>query len=260
MIGRRRLTATKWHGAGTLAIARYRWSSMKHAPRGDPDVRHRWVFAFQVDGDLRFVSHHDMLRLFRRALARAEVPVRFTQGFNPHPRMSLPLPRPVGMASETEVLMIETECDADPDDMLGRLQRHTPPDLQMVSARRLALRERVEPEFVRYRFCPEQMPRSSDLSNDLKTKVRLVLDAETIEVERTKPGNEAKRVIDIRPYIENISVVDDAVEFTLRVTQSGTARPSEVVGALGYGTESINHQIRRIDVRWRQFVGVQSCM
>ena len=90
---------------------------MKHAPRGDPDVRHRWVFAFQVDGDLRFVSHHDMLRLFRRALARAEVPMRFSQGFNPHPRMSLPLPRPVGMASETEALMIETECDVDPEDI-----------------------------------------------------------------------------------------------------------------------------------------------
>ncbi|MCH9002300.1 MAG: DUF2344 domain-containing protein [Planctomycetes bacterium] len=229
---------------------------MKHAPRGDPDVRHRWVFAFQVDGDLRFVSHHDMLRLFRRALARAEVPVRFTQGFNPHPRMSLPLPRPVGMASEAEALMIETERDVDPDDMLARLAQHTPADLQMVSARRLALREGLEPELVRYRFRPEPPPRSSALSNDLKTKVRLVLDAETIPVERTKAENEAVQVIDIRPYIENLSLVDDVVEFTLRVTQSGTARPSEVVGALGYRTESINHQIRRIDVQWRQYIGV----
>lgn len=229
---------------------------MKHAPRGDPDVRHRWVFAFQVDGDLRFVSHHDMLRLFRRALARAEVPVRFTQGFNPHPRMSLPLPRPVGMASEAEALMIETERDVDPDDMVARLEQHTPADLQMVSARRLAFRERLEPELVRYRFRPEPPPRTSALSNDLKMKVRLVLDAETIQVERMKPGNEAVRVIDIRPYIEDLSLVDDEVEFTLRVTQSGAAKAAEVVGALGYRTESINHQIRRIDVRWRQYVGV----
>ena len=102
---------------------------MKHAPRGDPDVRHRWVFAFQVDGDLRFVSHQDMLRLFRRALARAEVPVRLTQGFNPHPRMSLPLPRPVGMASEAEVLMIETERDVDPDDMPTGSEKADPVDL-----------------------------------------------------------------------------------------------------------------------------------
>ena len=152
---------------------------MEHAPRGDPDVRHRWVFAFQVDGDLRFVSHHDMLRLFRRALARADVPVRFTQGFNPHPRMSLPLPRPVGMASDVEALMIETQQDVDPDEILGRLEQHTPADLKMVSARRLAPRERLEPEWVRYSFRPEPPPRSSDLSDELKTKIRLVLDAET---------------------------------------------------------------------------------
>ncbi|MCH8149402.1 MAG: DUF2344 domain-containing protein, partial [Planctomycetes bacterium] len=125
---------------------------MEHAPPGDPDVRHRWVFSFQVDGDLRFVSHHDMLRLFRRALARADVPVRFTQGFNPHPRMSLPLPRPVGMASEVEALMIETRQDVDPEETLGRLAQHTPGDLKMVSARRLAPRERLEPELVRYTF------------------------------------------------------------------------------------------------------------
>lgn len=233
---------------------------MKDAPRGDPDVRHRWVFAFQVNGDLRFISHHDMLRLFRRALARAEVPMRFSQGFNPHPRMSLPLPRPVGMASDTEALMIETECDVDPEDTLGRLQQHTPPDLQMTNARRLALRERMEPEFVRYRFCPEPTPESSGPPIDLKTKVRQVLDAETIQVERTKPGNEPKKVLDIRPYIEDIVLVHDSVEFTLRVTQSGSARAAEVVGALGFGNESINHQIRRIDVRWRQDVGVQPCM
>lgn len=229
---------------------------MEHAPPGDPDVRHRWVFCFQVDGDLRFVSHHDMLRLFRRALARADVPMRFTQGFNPHPRMSLPLPRPVGMASEVEALMIETRQDVDPEETLGRLERHTPADLKMVSARCLAPRERLEPELVRYSFRPNPLPQPGDLLDALKTKIRRVLDAETIQLERKKPGNNTVRVIDIRPYIEDLALVEDAVEFTLRVTQSGTARPAEVVGELGYGPESINHQIRRIDVRWRQFVGV----
>lgn len=225
---------------------------MTHAPPGDPDVRHRWVFAFQVDGDLRFVSHHDMMRLFRRALARADVPVRFTQGFNPHPRMSLPLPRPVGMASDAEVLMIETDSDVDPEDLLARLERCTPDDLQMVSARRLAMGERLEPAFVRYRFHP--LP-ASDGTNDLKTQIRRVLAAETIQVERTKPGNAPVRVVDIRPYIEHLSLANDLVEFTLRVTQTGTARAAEVVGALGYCAESINHRIRRIEVQWRQCIG-----
>ncbi|GAF87148.1 unnamed protein product, partial [marine sediment metagenome] len=65
-----------------------------------PAQRERWVFGYDVDGDLRFISHHDMLRLFARSLARAALPVRFSEGFNPHPRLSIPLPRPVGVASQ----------------------------------------------------------------------------------------------------------------------------------------------------------------
>jgi len=228
---------------------------MKHAPPGVPDERHRWVFAFRVDGDLRFVSHHDTMRLFRRALARADVPVRFTQGFNPHPRMSLPLPRPVGMASDAEVLIVEMERDVESEDLLARLERCTPDDLHMVSARRLAMGERLEAAFVRYRFHPDRPLPSSNETDDLKTRIRLVVAAETIQVERTKPGNASVRVVDIRPYIEHLTLANDRVEFTLRVTDTGTARAAEVVGALGYCAESINHRIRRIEVQWHQCVG-----
>jgi hypothetical protein len=43
----------------------------------------------------------------------------------------------------------------------------------------------------------------------------------------------------------------DAVEFTLKVTEAGTARPAEVAGLLGYDKNAINHRIRRMDVAWR---------
>src|SRR3990172_12981655 len=84
--------------------------------------RYRWLFAYSIDGDLRFISHHDTLRLFRRALARADLPVRFSEGFNPHPRIMIPLPRPVGIASRAEGLVVETVGLIDPDDALRRLQ------------------------------------------------------------------------------------------------------------------------------------------
>src|SRR3990172_12933571 len=106
--------------------------------------RYRWLFAYSIDGDLRFISHHDTLRLFRRALARADLPVRHSEGFNPHPRLMIPLPRPVGVASCAEVIVVETERPIDPDDALQRLERQTPEGIAMLSSRRLALAGRLQ--------------------------------------------------------------------------------------------------------------------
>ena len=55
---------------------------------------------------MRFLSHAETARVLQRACVRAAVPVRYSEGFNPHPRLSLPLPRPVGVESEDELLVV----------------------------------------------------------------------------------------------------------------------------------------------------------
>lgn len=64
------------------------------------------VVRFAVRGWLRFLSHAETVRVFERGCARARVPVKYTQGFNPHAKLSLPLPRPVGVASDDELLIL----------------------------------------------------------------------------------------------------------------------------------------------------------
>ena len=79
-------------------------------------ARYRLRIDFSVDGDIRFLGHRDMLRLFARAVVRSAfggLAVRYTQGFNPHPRLSIPLPRPVGIASDAECLVLELTEPAD---------------------------------------------------------------------------------------------------------------------------------------------------
>jgi len=213
--------------------------------------RRRWVFVFRVEGDLRFISHHDMLRLFRRALARANVPVRFSEGFNPHPRISLPLPRPVGMASDAESLTIETVSDIDPDGTLARLALHTPDDLQMVSVRRHESKATLQPVSVTYRLDVDGLPAPDDGVHDWNSKVVRLLAAEKLDVERRNAKTGVFRRIDVRPYIEDLRAQDGAVEFTLHVTGSGTAKPSEIATLLGYKGMPVNQCIRRIAVKYQ---------
>ena len=204
------------------------------------------MFAYSIDGDLRFISHHDTLRLFRRALARADVPVRHSEGFNPHPRLMIPLPRPVGVASCAEVIVVETERPIDPDDALQRLERQTPDGIRMLSAHRLATGEHLQPLQVRYRLDASGLPTA-----DLSLRVQNLMASQSATVERVDPKNPKGRAIDVRPFLADMQVKGNGVEFTLRVSQDGTAKPAEVAGLLGYDAATINHRIRRLEVQWR---------
>ena len=204
------------------------------------------MFAYSIDGDLRFISHHDTLRLFRRALARADLPVRFSEGFNPHPRIMIPLPRPLGVASCAEVLVVETERPIDADDAMQRLGRQTPEGIAMLSSRRLALAEHLQPIQVRYHLDATEVS-----TEELSSRVRSLLDSKTAVVQRVGPKNPKGRSFDVRPFIADLRAAEDGIEFTLRVSQDGTARPAEIAGLLGFDAATINHRIRRLEVLWR---------
>ena len=212
----------------------------------DVEERSRWVFYYTVSGDLRFISHHDTLRLFRRALVRAKLPVRWSEGFNPHPRIMIPLPRPVGIASDAEAIVVATDGPVDSEDAVQRLEHHTPADLRMIAARNLKPGEKIEPVLVRYSVEPADSP----ISN-LHARARDLLEADTVQVNRTNPKKARTVLVDLRPYIVDINLEGEEVEFTLRVTNNGTARPAEIADLLGYQADAINHRIRRLEIKWR---------
>ncbi len=70
------------------------------------------LIRFKVCRDFRFLSHAETLRVFGRALVRAGIKIRYSQGFNPRPRLSLPLPRPVAVVSDDELLSVYLETSA----------------------------------------------------------------------------------------------------------------------------------------------------
>ncbi len=210
-------------------------------------MEQRWVFTFSVTGDLRFISHRDTLRLLQRALARADLPVRFSEGYNPHPRIAIPLPRPVGVASDDEAVVIEFERLIDGQDALRRLQEQCPAGVRLTTAWRLEPAEKLQPDLVSYRLEIGEAPPA-----DLQDRIRRIWESEVIHVQRICDRERTKRsVIDVRRYLVDLRLIGDAVEFTLRVTTSGTARPAEIAALLGYDVGSVNHRIRRLEVRWK---------
>jgi radical SAM-linked protein len=83
-------------------------------------------------GRLRFASHRDFSRAFERALVRAGIPMAYSSGFSPHPRISYAAAAPTGAASEAEYLEIGLATETDPDDVRRRLDESLPPGLDVL--------------------------------------------------------------------------------------------------------------------------------
>jgi radical SAM-linked protein len=83
-------------------------------------------------GPLRFTSHRDFQRAFERALKRAEVPMAYSAGFSPHPKISYANAAPTGVASEAEYVEIGVVEVCDPKKVLAALDRVLPPGLDVI--------------------------------------------------------------------------------------------------------------------------------
>ncbi len=85
-------------------------------------------------GRIKFVSHLDMFRLMQRAVRRAEIPLWYTEGFNPHPYISFLLAMSLGTESEGEPVDIRIVGDMSPDEVKDRLNRCMPEGLMVERA------------------------------------------------------------------------------------------------------------------------------
>jgi radical SAM-linked protein len=93
----------------------------------------------QKTGDLRFLSHLDLVRAFERGARRAGLPFSFTQGFSPHPKISFGPPLPVGVSSESEYIDFVVEEELPLDEIMKSLSGAFPEDLRCTEARYVEL-------------------------------------------------------------------------------------------------------------------------
>ncbi len=92
----------------------------------------RFRLRYAKRGRLRFASHRDFQRAFERALRRAGVPMAYSAGFSPHPKISYANAAPTGTASEAEYLEIGVARECDADDLRVAIDAALPPGLDIV--------------------------------------------------------------------------------------------------------------------------------
>jgi radical SAM-linked protein len=212
--------------------------------RTNRTLQQRLAIRFSIAGDLRFIAHSDTLRLFGRALARAGVAVRYSEGFNPKPRVWLPLPRPVGIAGREELLIVELAEPLAPGAVVGRLAAQLPEGIVLGEAQALPGAVLPRPLRVGYRL---EVP--AEYRDGVCAAVRQVQEGEGPMVVRRSSGKGRVRSLDIRRYLAAICYQEPVLEFSLRMELEGGAKPGEVLQAVGLPAEMLA-DVRRHGTLW----------
>lgn len=88
-------------------------------------------FVFSKTGMMRYISHLDLMRLFMRAMRRADLPIKMSEGFSPHPKLSIKRALKLGLESEHEEANILLKLPVSPQDFKDRLQKQLPEGIKV---------------------------------------------------------------------------------------------------------------------------------
>ena len=205
--------------------------------------RQRVRLRYSVEGDKRFLSHHDMMRLWLRALRRTGLPLRMTEGFHIRPRVSFAMARGVGIASQAEWLEFELTDWVNPDLAARKLAAQLPPDIVLREAQVVASSDRAVVRRIVYDVRLDPPP------DDLPRRIQQLLQRPEVVVHRGEDGR--RRQIDIRPLLVSVDLrADGGLEIVAECRDSGSLRPDEVLSELGVPSEEIARSlITRIDAQ-----------
>jgi radical SAM-linked protein len=191
-----------------------------------PKVRLR----FAKRGDLRLISHHDLLRCLERLLRRAAIPMAYSQGFNPRPKLSFPLALGLGIEARREPLELELAEPMEPEDVLRRLRAAAPPGFDFLEAE--AVGPGRSPRVVAVQY---QMDVPPDLSDAARARLAAFLASDHWTYLRRRPDRTVEA--DLRPFVLSGELDPGGIlRFRMRIAPDGSARPEEVLDALDLRT------------------------
>jgi len=186
--------------------------------------------------EIKFISHLDIMRLWQRALHRAGVSLAYSEGFSPHPRISLAAPLPVGVTSEAELMDIVCTKWVSPHWFTAAVSQQLPPGMEILQVYPIALSQpslQSQVRYAEYRVEVETEKGQRDVESaitDLLSKTQLPWQHQR---------DTGWRSYDLRALIDDLWLVDwhhpyATIGMRLRCDNTGSGRPEQVAAALDF--------------------------
>lgn len=213
---------------------------------------------FRIGGNLRFLSHVETLKVFQRACVRADIQIQHSQGFNPHPKMSLPLPRPVGVESDDELLCLscsqnEPQATNYESRIMDMLSEQLPEGIELLSVSIAEPNISFQPNSATYIIAvlPEY------LNGTIKARIERLLANKSLLVTRTCGHNyrgtpDTVKEIDVRPFLKSIKLDNNSIIVQYEISPTGSIRADEILELLELETGMLAAPIKRTNVQWQK--------
>jgi radical SAM family uncharacterized protein/radical SAM-linked protein len=203
--------------------------------RGDKKKVH---LRFSKKGEMRFLSHLELAHLFYRASKRANLPLVYTEGFHPMPRILFTTALPVGIESLTEIVTMELEGPITPFEVMERLHPMLPQGIEILGVEETPFPSPTDSLLHRSVYWISVNHRCS--KEEAVTKIKKELEKEELFIHQERKGK--RRIIDVRPLIEKMEVRENrkilgtgqlwGIEMVLRNEGRRRAKPSEIIETL----------------------------
>jgi len=191
---------------------------------------------FNRGEEVKYISHLDIMRLWHRAFNRAGIGLAYSEGFNPHPRMSLAAPLALGVTSEAELMDIVLTRSASPHFITAALSRQLPPGIELLQVHPIAMVMPSLQSQVRYAEYKVEME-SEKGQQETDAALDSLLSLAHLPWQHQR--DTGPRKYDLRALVDDLWLIDWRDEFCilgmrLRCDSGGSGRPEQVAAALGF--------------------------
>lgn len=209
---------------------------MKPGRRGEipkKEIRERLRLKFTKKGNLRFISHLELAHLFYRAARRADLPLCYSEGFHPLPRIIFEKALPVGVESLGERVDVELAGRITSGEVMERLNRTLPEGIEIIEAKEIPV---SMPSGFPFHRSIYWIPLDHLFTKEgLTEKIKKALKEKELFILQERKGK--KRRLDVLPLIERVEVREEepigfGMELVLRSTRGKMAKPLEILEAL----------------------------
>jgi len=176
------------------------------------------------------------MRLWQRAFHRAGIPLAYSEGFSPHPRISLAAPLPIGVTSETELMDIYTTQGVSPHFFTAAVSQQLPPGIEILQVQQIALTLPSLQSQVRYVEYKVEVETERE-PKEIESALASLLSAKHLPWQHQR--DTGTRSYDLRALIDDLRLIDwhhpyCTIDMRLRCDSSGSGRPEQVIAALGF--------------------------
>jgi radical SAM-linked protein len=193
----------------------------------------RYRITFTRDKTIRFVGHLDLAKTWERILRRADLPVAYSQGFHPLPKITFASALPVGCTSEAELMDVVLSTPCEPASIMARLSPALPAGIAIASVVEVPMQAPALQASLRWAEYVVTVE-TDETQEQVESTVSAFLAAPTLERERRGKS------YDLRPLVLSLAIESahpPSTQIVMRLladASAGTGRPDEVLAALGW--------------------------